>query len=149
MTAIRPATEADAPEVAALVDRAYARWVPVIGRRPTPMEDDYAARCAAGQAFVLEREGALCGVLVLEDGPDHLWLDNVAVEPACQGQGIGRALLAFAEAEAQRRNFAELRLLTNELMASNIALYRALGYAETERREESGFRRVYMGKRLG
>ncbi len=75
--------------------------------------------------------------------------DNVAVEPACQGQGIGRALLAFAEAEARRRGFAELRLSTNVLMAPNIALYRRRGYAETERREESGFRRVYMAKPLG
>lgn len=113
-----------------------------------PMDDDYAARCAAGQAWLLEdRGGALIGAVVIEDGGDHLWLDNVAVEPARQGEGIGRTLLAFVEAEARRRGYAEVRLLTNERMARNIALYARLGYVETERREEDGFRRVFMAKR--
>ena len=65
-----------------------------------------------------------------------------------QGEGIGRDLLAFAEDEARRRGCAELRLLTNERMARNIALYARLGYVETDRREDEGFRRVFMAKRL-
>ena len=146
---IRPARLDEAPALHALVERAYGGYVPVLGRRPAPMDDDYAARCAAGEAFVLEREGGgFAGALVLEDAPDHLWVDNVAVEPALHGRGLGRALLAFAEDEARRRGHAELRLLTNERMTRNIVLYARLGYAETERREEDGLRRVYMTKRL-
>jgi ribosomal protein S18 acetylase RimI-like enzyme len=145
---IRRATAAEAPAVAALVRRAYAHWIAAVGRRPAPMDDDYAARCAAGQAFMLERDGAPAAVLVLEDAPDHLWLDNIAVDPACQGQGLGRALLTFAEAEAHRRNLPELRLLTHQAMLSNIALYARLGYVETDRRVEDGFARVFMAKRL-
>jgi GNAT superfamily N-acetyltransferase len=145
---IRRAVPADAPALAALVERAYAPWVPLVGRRPMPMDDDYAARCAAGQAWLLERESRLLGAIVLEDAADHLWLDNVAVDPAHQGEGIGRDLLAFAEDEARRRGYAELRLLTNERMARNIALYARLGYVETDRREDEGFRRVFMAKRL-
>jgi ribosomal protein S18 acetylase RimI-like enzyme len=112
------------------------------------MDDDYAAICAAGEAHVLEAGGRLIGVIVLEDAPDHLWIDNVAVEPALKGQGIGRRLLAFAEAEAHRRGLPGLRLFTNARMASNIALYARLGYVETERRKEDGFSRVYMAKQL-
>jgi ribosomal protein S18 acetylase RimI-like enzyme len=145
---IRRAGPGDAEAVAALVERAYAPWVPVIGRRPAPMDDDYAAICAAGEAHVLEGDGAILGAIVLEDAPDHLWIDNVAVEPSLKGRGLGRALLAFAEAEARRRALPELRLFTNARMASNIALYTRLGYAETERREEDGFSRVYMAKRV-
>jgi ribosomal protein S18 acetylase RimI-like enzyme len=112
------------------------------------MDDDYAARCAAGEAWLLDRDGALLGAIVLEDAPDHLWLDNVAVDPAAQGQGLGRALMAFAEAEARRRALPEIRLLTNVLMVRNIALYARLGFVETARAEQDGFARVYMAKRL-
>ncbi len=145
---IRRATAAEAPAVAALVQRAYAPWIAAVGRRPAPMDDDYAARCAAYQAFVLERDGAPAAVLVLDDAPGHLWLDNIAVDPAWQGQGIGRALLTFAEEEARRRNLPELRLLTHQTMLSNIALYAQHGYVETDRRVEDGFARVFMAKRL-
>ncbi|MFC3026050.1 MULTISPECIES: GNAT family N-acetyltransferase [Roseomonadaceae] len=112
------------------------------------MDDDYAARCEAGEAFCLWQDEKLAALIVLVDGPGHLWIDNVAVEPALKGQGLGRTLMAFAEAEAQRRGLPELRLLTNALMAANIALYTRLGFMETERRTEKGRARVYMAKRL-
>ena len=146
---IRKAGPADLATLAALVERAYAPWVPLLGRRPKPMDDDYAARIAAGEAFLLEREGTLAGAIVLVDAPDHLWVDNVAVDPAAQHRGVGRTLLAFAEAEARRRGQAELRLLTNAGMLRNIALYQRLGYVETAREAVAGTTRVRMAKRLG
>jgi GNAT superfamily N-acetyltransferase len=146
---IRRARPDEAPLLRALVERAYAPWVPVLGRRPAPMDDDYEARAAAGEAWVLEEAGAVRGVLVLEGRADHLLTDNVAVEPERRGKGDGRALLGFAEVEARRRGLPEVRLYTNEKMERNIALYAARGYAETERRQEEGFRRVFMAKRVG
>jgi GNAT superfamily N-acetyltransferase len=145
---LRPARPDEAAALAALVERAYAPWVPIIGRRPAPMDDDYAARIAAGEALVLERDGALIGLLILEDAADHLWLDNISVDPALHGQGLGRALMAEVEAEARRRGHPQVRLLTHVRMERNIRLYAALGYAETEWREEQGFQRVYMAKTL-
>ncbi|KAA2211782.1 GNAT family N-acetyltransferase [Teichococcus oryzae] len=132
----------EAPALAALVRRAYAPWVPVIGRPPAPMQDDYAARIAAGQAWVLEEDGVLLGLVVIEEHPACLWLDNVAVDPARHGAGIGRALLRFVGREARRRGLPEIGLITNEKMASNIALYRRLGFTERGRRLEKGFHRV-------
>jgi len=146
---IRRARPDEAPLLRALVERAYEPWVPVVGRRPMPMDDDYAARVSAGEAWVLEEAGAVNGVLVLEDHAGHLLLDNIAVEPARRGKGDGRVLLDFAEAEARRRGFPEIRLYTNELMERNVALYAARGYAETDRRREKGFSRVFMAKRVG
>jgi N-acetylglutamate synthase-like GNAT family acetyltransferase len=146
---IRRARPDEAPLLRALVERAYAPWVPMIGRRPMPMDDDYDARVASGEAWVLEEAGAVRGVLVLEGRADHLLIDNVAVEPERRGKGDGRALLGFAEVEARRRGLPEVRLYTNEKMERNIALYAARGYAETERRQEEGFRRVFMAKRVG
>jgi ribosomal protein S18 acetylase RimI-like enzyme len=139
---IRPARPAEAGVLQALVERAYAAYLPVIGRRPAPMDDDYAARIAAGQAWVLEQEGLVQAVLVMEVAPDHLWLDNIAVDPAAQHGGIGRMLMRFVAEKALERGLPEVRLLTNEMMARNIDFYTRLGFAEIERREEKGFRRV-------
>jgi ribosomal protein S18 acetylase RimI-like enzyme len=145
---IRPARPGEAPLLAAIVECAYGPWVPIIGRRPFPMQDDYAARIAAGQAWVLEDGGTIHGLVVIEAEPDHLMLDNIAVEPARGGMGDGRALLDFVEAEARRRGLPEVRLYTNVLMERNIALYAKRGYVETERRVETGFSRVFMTLRL-
>ncbi len=121
---IRPALPKEAAALTALVEAAYGHYVARIGRRPGPMEDDYAAQ------------------------PDALLLDNVAVAPEAQGRGIGRALIAFAEAEARRRGHRQIRLYTHVLMTENIALYTRLGFAETGRVSEKGFQRVYMEKPL-
>jgi GNAT superfamily N-acetyltransferase len=115
---------------------------------PGPMRDDYDRRITGAQAWAGELNGELIGLVVLEEHSDHLLLDNVAVSPARQGQGFGRALIAFAESEARRRGFTELRLFTHELMVENIALYGRLGFEEIERVQEKGFKRVYMGKVL-
>jgi ribosomal protein S18 acetylase RimI-like enzyme len=144
---IRPARPEEAPALAALVGRAYAPWVPVIGRRPGPMDDDYAARIAAGEASVLEdAAGTLIGLVVVERHPDHLMLDNIAVEPALAGTGAGRILLDFVEEEARRLGRPEIRLYTHALMARNVAIYEKRGYAVTDRRSEKGFDRVFMAK---
>jgi GNAT superfamily N-acetyltransferase len=37
------------------------------------------------------------GLIVLIEEADHVLVENVAVDPGRQGEGIGRALLAFAE----------------------------------------------------
>ena len=56
--------------------------------------------------------------------------------------------MAFAEAEARRHGWREIRLYTHVLMTENQALYCRLGYAETHRVTEHGFERVYMSKPL-
>lgn len=145
---IRLARPEEAPRLAAIVEAAYAPWLPIIGRRPFPMQDDYVARIAAAQAWVLDAGGTIVGLVVIEHETDHLMLDNIAIDPAWQGRGDGRLLLDFVEAEARRRGLAEVRLYTNVLMAPNIALYARRGYAETERRQEKGFARVFMSKTL-
>ncbi len=141
---IRPAEPAEADAVRDVVHAAYAHYVARIGKPPGPMLDDYPARIAAGQTWVLEDAGRLVGVLVLEPHPDALLLDNIAVRPECQGSGFGRALMAFTETEARRRGFAQIRLYTHVLMTENQVLYRRLGYVETGRVTEKGFDRVYM-----
>ena len=144
---IHPARSKDAEAIRRLVHDAYSRYVARMGKPPGPMLDDYDRRIAAGQAWVLEEGDALAGILVLEDaGGGALLLDNVAVAPSAQGKGYGQALVAFAEAEAQRRGLREVRLYTNVLMTENLALYGRLGFRETGRVSEKGYERVYMAK---
>jgi GNAT superfamily N-acetyltransferase len=126
------------------VRAAYESYIPRIGREPGPMADDYAARIKAGEAFVTG--DPIAGLIVLIDESDHLLLDNIAVDPAAQGQGIGRALLAFADSEARRRGHTELRLYTHEKMTENVALYARAGWTETHRATQNGFPRVFFRK---
>ncbi len=146
---IRPARFADAALLRELVERAYGGYVAAIGRRPAPMDEDYAAAIARATVLVAIEAGAIAGVIVLSEQGDHLLIENVAVEPVHQHAGIGRALLNRAEAIARERGLAELRLYTNEAMERNLRLYPRLGYRETGRRPGAGFRRVYFAKRVG
>lgn len=146
--ALRAAIPADVPAIERVVQAAYARYLARMDRPPGPMLDDYAAHAREGHAWVLEREGAILGVLVLLPEADHLLLDNIAVSPAHHGQGLGRLLLGFAEAEARRQGYGELRLYTNAAMHENVAMYAHLGWIEYARGEQAGYRRVFMRKPL-
>ncbi len=145
---IRAATAADAEPVRSVVDAAYGHYIARIGKPPGPMLDDYAKRIADQQTWVLVDNGRIVGILVLEQRPLGLLLDNIAVLPDSQGKGFGRALIGFAEAEARRRGFDEIHLYTHALMSENIALYRRVGFVETHRVNEKGYDRVYMTRRL-
>ena len=148
MTAsIRPAEPGDVPAIERLVEKAYAVYVPRIGMRPLPMEDDYAARVALRQAWVLDGDGVEA-VLVLVPENGHLLIDNVAVRPGLQGGGRGRRLLRFAERRARRLGYAEVRLYTNVLMHENRRLYARLGYEEMGGENIRGRDAVYMRKPL-
>jgi ribosomal protein S18 acetylase RimI-like enzyme len=145
---IRGATGADVPAIAQIVEEAYRHYIPRIGKPPGPMLDDYAARVSEGVVWVIEEGGAIAGIIVLLPRPDHLLLDNIAAAPARQGSGLGRRLLAFAEAEAARRGYREIRLYTHQTMTENQRLYAAIGYQETGRGTEDGYDRLFMRKRL-
>jgi ribosomal protein S18 acetylase RimI-like enzyme len=79
---------------------------------------------------------------------DHLFVDNVAVAPGQQGRGLGRELVAFAEEKAAEHGLPEVRLYTNEKMHENLDIYARLGFEETGRGLDGGYRRVFMRKRL-
>ena len=112
------------------------------------MDADYDAAVAHADTWVADDGGQIVGLLILVPGDDHVLVENVAVDPGRQGEGIGRALLAFAEQRAAELGVREMRLYTHVLMTENIALYQRAGYVETHRISEKGFDRVYMTKRL-
>jgi GNAT superfamily N-acetyltransferase len=147
-TMIRPAQPEDRARIEEIVKAAYSPYLARMDRKPAPMTDDYAGRIAAGHTHVLEENGAVLAVLVLEPQRDSLLLDNIAVDPVQHGNGFGRLLMDFTEAEARRRGYAAVELYTNEVMVENIALYLRLGYVETQRVLDRGYHRVYLRKNL-
>lgn len=146
---LRSAEAADASRVAELVDAAYGHYVERIGMLPGPMTNDYADVIRTRQVTVAERQGAIVGIIVLTVTDEGFLVDNVAVHPSHRGTGLGRALLQFAEAEAQRAGFDAIYLYTHEKMTENLALYARIGYVEYDRRSQGAFSRVYLRKHLG
>ena len=145
---IRRADANDATEIEAIVQDAYAIYVPRIGRKPAPMTADYPRLIEGGDVWVAEAGEDIAGVLVVRPQKSSLFLENVAVAPRRQGTGVGRALIEFAEARARELGLSEVTLYTNERMTENLRLYPSLGYRETGRRQEEGFARVFFAKRV-
>jgi ribosomal protein S18 acetylase RimI-like enzyme len=147
---LRIAVPADGDAVRALVTAAYEPWIPVIGMRPLPLEADYDQLINGGSVTVLVPDGVegIAALIVLVPEPESLLIENVAVEPLFQGRGFGRALLAHAEDVARSAGLGSVRLYTNRLMVSNIALYQRLGYVITTRGDHEGRPVVHLAKPL-
>ncbi len=145
------ATPADLDAVTCLTEAAYRPYTELFGAPPLPVTADYAPLLAAGEVWLRRTPKGLAGLLVLELHPDHAMIESVAVDPDCQGQGHGRALLRLAEDLAAQAGLTDLRLYTNARMERNIALYTAFGYRETGRRpnpDRPGWTVVDMAKTL-
>jgi ribosomal protein S18 acetylase RimI-like enzyme len=145
---IRPAVLEDAARIRDLTRAAYAKWVALIGREPLPMQADYQRAVVEHTIDVLIVDGALVGLLETILRPDHLWIENVAVAPEQQGRGFGRLLLDRAERRAVQAQRPEIRLMTNQAFAANLALYAKLGYTIDRIEPFRGGTIVHMSKRI-
>ena len=119
-----------------------------MGGKPAPMLADYAALIDGGVVYVLTDGGSVAGVVVMEPVEGVMFLENVAVSPPYQGLGLGRELMRFVEETARGSGLRGIHLYTNELMTENIAFYGRLGFQETDRRLDGGYRRVFMSKEI-
>ncbi|MHB8577621.1 MAG: GNAT family N-acetyltransferase [Dehalococcoidia bacterium] len=145
---LRQAWPEEAAAIAALVQRAYAKYVTRMDHAPAPMLADYPALIDAGVVYVVPRGERLAGVVVMWPEGDHLFLENIAVDPADQGTGLGRQLMQFVDQHARALGLAAVELYTNEVMTENLAFYPRLGFIGVARRMEAGYRRVFMRKNL-
>ena len=142
---IRDAGPGDVAAIRAVAEAAYAPFVAPIGRRPAPMDADFAAQVAAGQVRMAGADG-FCASYADVDG----WhVENLAVRPEAQGAGVGGALLDDAERLAREAGAGAVHLYTNVSMTGALAFYPRRGYVETGRRREAGFDRAYFRKVLG
>jgi ribosomal protein S18 acetylase RimI-like enzyme len=144
MSSIRKARADDVPRIVAIARAAYGKYVARIGREPAPMVADFPAGIAAGHVVVIESGAGLQGYMIAWPQTDAYFIDNIAVDPARQGEGLGRQLIDHALDEARRRRLPAIRLYTNAAMTENLAIYAHLGFVETHRSTEQGFHRVYL-----
>lgn len=143
---MRRAVGDDVPELRRIAEAAYAPYVPRIGRRPAPMDADFAGQTARGLAWVAEVDGEVAGYLVGYPRDADWFVENVAVAPEFQDHGIGRRLMQLAEDEARRCDLLRVALYTNRRMWENAGFYGRLGFQVTHAAEEAGFHRIYMAK---
>ncbi len=145
---IRGAEPGDADLLGRIAIEAYGKYAGRMPIPPAPVLYDYREVVGAGDTWVLLAGGAVGGMVTLVVQPDHLLFRNLAVRPAFQGRGLGRAALAFAETQALQAGMGEVRLWTNVHMTENLPFYRRAGYLETHRGASGGHTLIHMAKRL-
>jgi tRNA threonylcarbamoyladenosine biosynthesis protein TsaE len=139
-----------ADEVHRLTQAAFAEYrtldPPSGALRETPAR--VGEDLAAGGGAIAELDGRAVGALRWQVQHGNFHVRRVAVDPAHQRQGIGRALMAWAEAEAQRRECTSVSAGVRVAVGGNIAFYRQLGYeVEGERRHEGYERATWLALR--
>ena len=145
---MRTALPHEAGAIRDVVRTAYAKWVPIIGREPRPVQADYEAAVQTHRFDLIEADGQIVALIETEARADHFWFENIAVLPEWQGQGLGRRLLAHAEDLARAAGLTEMRLLTNGKMVANRQLYLSVGYVEDLEEPFGDGTVVYLSKRL-
>jgi ribosomal protein S18 acetylase RimI-like enzyme len=149
LAGLRRATLADLDAVTAFQHAAYDRNRALLGVEPLPLLADYADIIVSYETWLLERDGQLEGVLILEARPDDLLIWSIATAPASQQRGIGRALLAATEERAGALGRRTIRLYTGEPLTGNIAWYQRHGYAVEHIEQLAPDRRiVHMSKTI-
>jgi ribosomal protein S18 acetylase RimI-like enzyme len=143
---LRRGVPTDAAAVREVTRAAYAKWVPIIGREPKPMNADYDAALREHLVDLLHLDGHLAALIETIPQADHLLIENVAVLPTFQRCGLGRRLMAHAEELAVSLGLPELRLYTNKDFATNVRLYLDLGYRVDREAPFMGGTTVYMSK---
>jgi len=87
--------------------------------------------------FVAEVDGQICGafeLLIMDNlangGMPSGVVEDVAVRPTSQGQGIGRAMMQFAMGECRRHLCYKMTLSSNTVRVDAHKFYEALGFAK-------------------
>ena len=124
---LRSISDAERQQIAALVAQLTTKEV-----EPSRFDDVASSRDTL--LLAARRNGRIVGVLVLALYPTltgrKAWIEDVVVDSAERGAGIGRALVERAIAEASERGAATINLTSNPSRQAAHRLYRACGFEE-------------------
>lgn len=142
------------PELLDLILRSFASMDGVIdppssAHRLTPVA--LAEKAANETCFVAWSGNRLAGCIFAREQGDMLYIGKLAVDPAKQGSGIGRRLIAASDELAHRLEKSALQLETRVELVGNHAFFRRLGFAEVARAAHAGYDRptsITFRKRL-
>ena len=146
---IAPATLADAPALAQLINQAYRgaatpqSWTTEnqLFEGPRISEDHLrkmAFSAAKGHGALLkyvDADGLPLGCVYLEPKGRRLYLSTLAVAPEAQAQGVGRQLLAAAEAQARQQGCTRILISVLSARPELLAWYERHGYQRTGQSE--------------
>jgi len=138
----RPAVPADVERIAALVNVAYRGehskrgWTTeadLLEGRRTEAEEVRRLLAQPYSAILLCLQGTeLVGSVHIEKAGDHADLGMFVIEPALQGRGIGKHLLALAEQTAQQQwGVDKIVMAVISLRQELIVFYQRRGYRRT------------------
>lgn len=144
----RVAGHSDIITAARMVFESYAPYIPIMGKIPPTIFEDFGHHIDQGNMWLLEYSRSPIGMLVLTPGYDHLLLQSMAVLPQHQRQGHGRSLLRFADHHAKGIGLPKILLYTNSLMERNQRMYKQHGYRETHRTAYDWGWRVHMERKV-
>lgn len=121
---VEAASAAEAAEVIAL-------WQSCGLTRPwnDPQADFDRALVGPNSTIMVSRSNSRIAatIMVGEDG-HRGWVYYLAVDPARRGSGLGRTMIAAAEAWLRARGAPKIQLMVREDNAATIAFYAHLGY---------------------
>ncbi len=133
----------DDDDLDALTEMLHAAYRPLadLGLNYTATDQDVQttrSRVHVGETWVAELDGRVVGTVTLKESnpeepnwygrPDVAAFEQFGVDPAVQGQGIGKQLLEKIERRAREKGYAELACDTAQPARHLIALYEKWGY---------------------
>ena len=108
--------------------------------RLTP--EKLALKAQQETCFLAHDGHRITGCVFCDARRDVLYVGKLAVDPAHQGKGIGRALMARAEAKARSLGLAALELQTRIELAENYCVFMNLGFVKTGETAHDGYERA-------
>ena len=135
---IRLLVERDRPDWVRLRD---ALWPDSLWDHELETQKYFETRASVPIVFLAEVDGRVAGFLEMDyrkyapgcTSSPVPFIEGWYVEPALQGRGIGRALMAAAESRARAEGYSEIGSDAELDNADGIAAHLAVGYEEVER----------------
>jgi GNAT superfamily N-acetyltransferase len=127
---IRLATEADVPQIVAVVNLAFQveRFMVYNDRTSAPQ---IAGMFQTGTFLLAEASGQLGGCVYLELRGDRAHFGLLSVDPSHQRDGIGRALVHEVEGCAKAAGCKIMDIFAVNVRPELISIYQRMGYTES------------------
>ncbi len=122
-----------------VIVEAFANLIPQLapgGNLPTKQDLEAIVQSDHTLLFIAEEDAKILGTLtlVLNKIPtgDKVWIEDVVVDQAARGKGLGKQLLQFAIDYAKNEKLSSINLTSSpERVAAN-QLYQNLGFIQRE-----------------
>ena len=127
MTTLRPAKATDAPSIVEILVStrvAFMPYAPLAHSCDDMLEWVSTHLIPNGGVTVAERSGELVGVLATSCAQGVSWIDQLYVQPASVGQGVGALLLTHAHRQLAR----PIQLYTFQVNSGARRFYERYGY---------------------